>query len=93
MEDLDRFAMGSAFNATMRQVGAAIGVAAVVAVGAFGSDVAGFRRAWLMMLLCGGGAAMAMAGIYRAPTAEQLALATTRDNPPHAFDPVTTSPR
>ena len=37
--------------------------------------------------------AVAMAGIYRAPTAEQLALATSRDNPPHAFDAVTISPR
>jgi EmrB/QacA subfamily drug resistance transporter len=89
----DRFAMGSAFNATMRQVGAAIGVAAVVAVGAFGTDVAGFRRAWLLMLLCGGGAALAMAGLYRAPTAGQLALATTGADQRRALYPVTTNHR
>ena len=52
----DRFALGSAVNQTMRQLGATFGVALVVSfiAGATADDALDhFRRAWWMIVACG----------------------------------------
>lgn len=51
-----RFALGGAVNNTFRQVGAAVGVASVVAVQTSADGIAGFRRGWLF---CAGAATSA----------------------------------
>jgi EmrB/QacA subfamily drug resistance transporter len=69
-----RFAMGGAVNATLRQVGAALGIAAVVAllaeVGTAGTDVgAAFDRVYGFIALTSVAAAALMAALYRRPIA------------------------
>jgi MFS family permease len=52
----DRYALGSAVNQTMRQLGATFGVALVVsftAGAAAGDALAPFQRAWWMVIACG----------------------------------------
>lgn len=52
----DRYALGSAVNQTMRQLGATFGVALVVSfiAGATADDaLSHFRRAWWMVIVCG----------------------------------------
>ena len=52
----DRYALGSAVNQTMRQLGATFGVALVVSfiAGATPGDaLAHFQRAWWMVIACG----------------------------------------
>ena len=52
----DRYALGSAVNQTMRQLGATFGVALVVSfiAGATAADaLSHFRRAWWMIIACG----------------------------------------
>lgn len=44
----NRFALGGAVNNTFRQVGAALGVALVVAVQSTSDGIGGFRRGWLL---------------------------------------------
>jgi EmrB/QacA subfamily drug resistance transporter len=63
-----RFAMGSAFNATARQVGAALGVA--VAVALLDGTLAGFDRAWLFIAGTGLASGAVMIGLYRRPVAD-----------------------
>ena len=52
----DRYALGSAVNQTMRQLGATFGVALVVSFLAGATDADGlapFQRAWWMVIVCG----------------------------------------
>ena len=69
-----QFAMGTAVYATGRQVGGALGIAVVSAIAAAsGSLDGGFRWAWRYIALVMVGAAVAMAILFRRPTAEELA--------------------
>ena len=47
-----RFAVGSAVNNTFRQVGAAVGVALVVAIQTSSEGIAGFRNGWWFSAAC-----------------------------------------
>jgi EmrB/QacA subfamily drug resistance transporter len=72
----DRFAMGSAFHATCRQVGAALGIAAVTAIRVASDDVlAGFDRAWVFIVVCAVVSGVTMGAFYRRPTAAEMAAA------------------
>jgi len=68
----DRFGVGSAMNAMFRQIGAAIGVAAVVAV--LGSDsaptLADYRRGWALLAAIALAAAVVGLGLGRLRSAE-----------------------
>ena len=69
-----RFAMGGAVNATVRQVGAALGIAVVVALladlGVPGTDIGGtFDRVYTFIALTSLAAAGLMALLYRRPIA------------------------
>ncbi|HVM08099.1 MAG TPA: MFS transporter [Acidimicrobiales bacterium] len=67
-----RFAMGSAFNATVRQIGAALGFATAVAILGTADRVgpaAAFDRAWGMMAACSLSAGLLMLVAYRRPLA------------------------
>ena len=75
-----RFAMGSALNNTLRQIGAALGIALVssllVSAALQGDGLAGFYRAWMitaMVIILSG---FTMLLLFRRPTAEQLQAAT-----------------
>ena len=63
-------ASGSAVLATARQLGAAVGVAAFVAVlsGRAGSGLAGLDRAWMIVVITAVITAVAGLGIGRGPT-------------------------
>ena len=52
----DRFATGGAINNTFRQIGAALGISALIAVlgPAAGVDISHFHRAWALMAITGG---------------------------------------
>ena len=70
-----RFAMGSAFNATARQVGAALGIAMVVAV--LGSPSAGgagaaFDRAWGVLATFGLSSGLLMLVLFRPPARTEV---------------------
>lgn len=69
----NRFGMGSAVNATGRQIGAGIGIAAVTALRA-GEDMslAGYRRAWIFIIATTALAGLAMQLLFVRPTAEQV---------------------
>jgi EmrB/QacA subfamily drug resistance transporter len=72
----DRFAMGSAFNATCRQVGAALGIAVVTAIRAASDDpLAGFDHAWVFIVVCAVVSGVTMGALYRRPSAAQMAAA------------------
>ena len=47
-----RLAVGSAVNNTFRQVGAAVGVALVVAIQTSADGINGFRRGWFFSAFC-----------------------------------------
>jgi MFS family permease len=65
-----RFAMGSAFNATVRQIGAALGIAIAVALlGTGGSVSEPFDRTWLAMAGVAIAAGVVMLTLYRRPVA------------------------
>jgi EmrB/QacA subfamily drug resistance transporter len=49
---MTRLAVGSAVNNTFRQVGAAVGVALVVAIETSADGITGFRRGWLFSATC-----------------------------------------
>ena len=74
-----QFAMGSALNNTVRQVGAALGIALVssilVATTTAGDPISGYHASWVatsvIILLSG----LAMLAFFRRPTQEQLAAA------------------
>jgi MFS family permease len=75
-----RFAMGSAFNATARQVGAALGIAMVVAVLGTPSPAeapGAFDRAWSVLALFGLGSGVVMLTLFRPPASAEVA--TTAD--------------
>lgn len=66
----DRFGMGSAFNATCRQLGAALGVAAAVAIigePSLADAPAAFDRAWTFLALAAVAAGLVMLTLYRRP--------------------------
>ena len=73
-----RFAMGSAFNATARQIGAALGIAMVVAVlgspSAGGTDVA-FDRAWGILAAFGLSSGLLMLALFRPPARAEVPTA------------------
>jgi hypothetical protein len=79
----DRFALGSAVNQTMRQLGATFGVALVVSflAGATATDaLEHFRRAWWMIVVCGSltsVVAVALPHPARATAAAPVPAATT----------------
>jgi hypothetical protein len=65
-----RFAMGSAFNATARQIGAALGIAMVVAVLGTPSPAeapAAFDRAWSVLAGFGLASGLLMLSLFRPP--------------------------
>lgn len=73
-----QMAMGSAFNTTVRQVGAALGIALASALLASGADIdtmTGYRRSWLMIAGVAMAAAAAMGVLYRRPTDAQRTAA------------------
>ncbi len=69
----NRFGMGSAVNSTGRQIGAALGIAAVTALRA-GNDtsLAGYRRAWIFILVVSLFAGLAMQLLFVRPTEAQV---------------------
>ena len=72
----NRFGMGSAIGATARQFGAALGVAAVSAIRASGSDddvMVGYRRAWLFIIVTSVLAGVAMYAFFRKPSEAEIA--------------------
>jgi EmrB/QacA subfamily drug resistance transporter len=74
-----RFAMGSALNNTLRQIGAALGIALVssllVSASIQGDDLAGFYRAWMITAIVIILSGFAMLLLFRRPTPEQLQAA------------------
>jgi EmrB/QacA subfamily drug resistance transporter len=73
----DRFAMGSAFNATCRQVGAALGIAVVTALRATSGEdgLAGFDRSWWFIVATALVAGVVMVTRYRRPTPAEVQAA------------------
>ena len=72
----DRYALGSAVNQTMRQLGATFGVALVVSfiAGASAGDaLSHFQRAWWMVIACGTLTSLVAVAL---PTAARRAVAT-----------------
>jgi EmrB/QacA subfamily drug resistance transporter len=72
----NRFGMGSAVNATGRQVGAAMGIAVVSALrsAAGGGDpLVGFRRSWMFIIVTAALAGVAMMTLFQPPSADDLA--------------------
>jgi hypothetical protein len=86
----NHFAMGSAVNATCRQVGAALGIAVVTALRATTDTVddslAAFHRCWWFIVGCAAVAAAVMALLYRPPSAAD-ALAASAPTPTGAALP------
>ena len=79
-----RFAMGSAFNATVRQIGAALGIAMVVAMlgtPGEGDVLATFDRTWLTMAAISLLAGLVMLTLYRRPIAAVEQAALPSDDP------------
>lgn len=74
-----RFAMGSAFNATTRQIGAALGIAITVALLGSGTGLQPFDRTWFSMATVALAAGLVMLTLYRRPiaTVEEAALPST----------------
>ena len=74
-----RFAMGSALNNTVRQIGAALGIALVsallVSASTQGDGLAGFHRAWMITAIVITISGFVMLALFRKPTAEQLQAA------------------
>ena len=74
-----RFAMGSALNNTVRQVGAALGIALVsallVSASTQGEGLTGFHRAWMITAIVITLSGFTMLALFRKPTAEQLQAA------------------
>jgi len=79
-----QFAMGSALNNTIRQVGAALGIALIssilITAGNSGDPLSGFHQSWVVtsaiILIAGIG----MLVLFRRPTSEQLAAADSVRN-------------
>jgi hypothetical protein len=71
--------MGSALNNTLRQIGAALGIALVssllVSASIQGDDLAGFYRAWMITAIVIILSGFAMLLLFRRPTPEQLQAA------------------
>ncbi len=73
-----RMAMGSAVNTTVRQIGAALGIAiasALLSAGAKIDTMTGYRRSWTMITGVALLAAAVMAVLYRKPTEAQRTAA------------------
>jgi EmrB/QacA subfamily drug resistance transporter len=69
----NRFGMGSAVNSTGRQIGAALGVAAVTALrAAAGESLTGYRRAWIFIIISTALAGVAMQVLFVRPTQAQV---------------------
>jgi MFS family permease len=60
-----RFATGSAINTTFRQLGAALGIAALIAVLGTSAAVDDYRRAWALIALTGGVTALSALALGR----------------------------
>ncbi len=67
-----RFSMGSAFYATGRQVGAALGIAIVTALQHAAPGPQGLRRSYIYCAIAIASAGIVIACTYHRPTAEQL---------------------
>lgn len=79
-----RFGMGSAVNATARQFGAALGIAAVAALRASApkNDVmAGFRRSWWFVTVMAVLAGAAMLAFFERPSAADIEASRVRPQP------------
>jgi MFS family permease len=71
-----RFAMGSATFATGRQVGAALGIAAVTALRtSTGETLLAFQRSWVFLITTAALAAVVMLSLYRPPTEAEVSAA------------------
>jgi EmrB/QacA subfamily drug resistance transporter len=75
-----RFAMGSALNNTLRQIGAALGIALVssllVSATLQGTGLSGFHRAWMITAIVIILSGFVMLALFRKPTTAQLQAAT-----------------
>jgi EmrB/QacA subfamily drug resistance transporter len=69
----DRFAMGGAFNATVRQIGAAIGIAVVVAVLGVQADLDAFDDCFIFIAATGVVSGFLMWVLYRPPIRAEAA--------------------
>lgn len=76
-----RFAMGSAFNATTRQIGAALGIAITVALLGSGAGLEPFDRTWFSMAGVALVAGAVMLTLYRRPVATVEGAAAPSDEP------------
>jgi MFS family permease len=73
-----KMAMGSAVNTTVRQVGAALGIAvssALLSEGATRSTLSGYRWSWMMIAGVSLLSALVMGAMYRRPTEAQRTAA------------------
>jgi len=76
----ERFATGTALQSMCRQVGLALGIAAVAALVGSRPDVSAFHKTWLFMAVCGiagGLTVLAVGAQRRAPAAEDLTVSTS----------------
>ena len=78
-----RFATGSAINNTFRQIGAALGIAALIAVLGASTTIDDFRRAWTLIAVTGAVAALTAValGRVRARHVGELALSEPAPSP------------
>jgi EmrB/QacA subfamily drug resistance transporter len=78
-----QFAMGSALNNTIRQIGAALGIALVssillTAISA-GDPISGYHRSWVVTSVIILASGIAMLVLFRRPTQDQLSAASSLD--------------
>jgi MFS family permease len=73
----DRFAMGSAFNATVRQIGAALGIAVAVAILGDSGSPGDFDASFVFIALASLVAGLLMLALYKPPIAPAIESATT----------------
>jgi EmrB/QacA subfamily drug resistance transporter len=76
----DRFAMGGAFNATVRQIGAALGIASVVAILGEAADLDAFDACFVFVAVAGLASGALMWALYRPPILPTADMAVTSDS-------------
>jgi hypothetical protein len=74
-----QFAMGSALNNTIRQIGAALGVALVssllLTAASSGDPITGFHRSWMVTSVIILASGLSMLALFRRPSADQMVAA------------------